>query len=64
MTEKWGQIQAKWNLFELAGGSSSYRSSSYRGFYCIILLIWIVFLCKLEQSSEKKKIDQTLHSLV
>ena len=32
MTEKWGEIQGKWDLVRVSGVSSSYASSSYRGF--------------------------------
>ena len=32
MTERWGQIQGKWDLVRVSGaGNSSYPSSSYRG---------------------------------
>ena len=29
MTEKWGQIQGKWDLVQVSRGSSNYASSSY-----------------------------------
>jgi len=63
MTEKRGQIQGKWNLFELAG---EFELSEFE-LPGVLLYNFIDLDCFSMQAGTKfwkKKIDQTLHSLV